>query len=155
MNWKAGDRFVIPEGEGMPETKGMFMFDKDGFVSYMNDDCEVFCISWFYDNATRIKGTTFDDLRALEDNWDTYGAPVIDEVSIRRAEEFLHAVNIVPTNTGGVNLEWAIEGIELEIEFPPEQELTISSEIQVKDDNLLRRLRELGAKVNRSRSDYR
>ena len=60
----------------------------------------------------------------LAPNWDSYGARPIDPVHVFAALELLVLVMqddtpapaVVPTNRGGVQLEWHTQGIDLEIE---------------------------------------
>ena len=60
----------------------------------------------------------------LAPNWDSYGARPIDQVHVFAALDLLVLVmqgdtpapTVVPTNRGGVQLEWHTRGIDLEIE---------------------------------------
>ncbi len=69
------------------------------------------------------KETTLEDLAALEPNWDREGAAAIDPVCIARAREvklqlrgfIMGPPSIVPTVTGGVQLEWHKHGLDLEV----------------------------------------
>ena len=67
----------------------------------------------------------FARILALQTNWDSYGAREVDPGCIRFAIEellpFAMRLNtplpsVVPTNTGGVQLEWHARGIDLEVE---------------------------------------
>ncbi len=69
--------------------------------------------------------TEMAELGRLEENWDSYGARRIDPHCIEAAASLLRAVmdaatprpSVVPTNRGGVQLEWHRSGIDLEIEI--------------------------------------
>lgn len=76
---------------------------------------------WFHPTLSQLMG-----LLALEEDWDGYGAQRIDERAVKRAVAVLNAVCpagpepwTVPTSDGGVQLEWACNGIEIEIEILP------------------------------------
>jgi len=66
--------------------------------------------------------TTLEDLEALKPNWDSYGAAAIDPACIVRAREVEQLLDsftmgppsIVPTSSGGVQLEWHKHGLDLE-----------------------------------------
>lgn len=54
----------------------------------------------------------------LKKNWNSYGAPPIDVETAIAADMFLNKhVNIVPTAKGGIQLEWHVNGLDIEIEF--------------------------------------
>jgi len=67
----------------------------------------------------------FVDLLTLPPNWDSYGAGVIDPDLVRSAMTFANemlgprspAPRVVPLSSGGLQLEWQREGIDLEIIF--------------------------------------
>ena len=74
--------------------------------------------------------TTVDNLLGLLDlrpNWDSYGAHPISTTSVETAVSLLlqvmqdHSVPpaVVPTSSGGVQLEWHLRGIDLEAEVSP------------------------------------
>lgn len=64
------------------------------------------------------------DLQALPDNWDGYGAPRIGSDVANSATKLVQIVSksipitpsVVPTTTGGVQLEWSVAGRSLELE---------------------------------------
>ena len=63
---------------------------------------------------------------SLGDDWDGYGAQATHESAVKRAVAVLDAVCpegpepwVVPTSDGGVQLEWASSGLEIEIEILP------------------------------------
>jgi hypothetical protein len=66
-------------------------------------------------------------LSGLAPNWDSYGSPAISQSAILRAALMVIATversspkpNVVPVPGGGVQLEWAGPGGELEIECSP------------------------------------
>ena len=55
----------------------------------------------------------FRRLLDLPENWNSYGALPISGAAIKAAE----SMSIVPTCNGGVQLEWHINGHDIEIEF--------------------------------------
>jgi hypothetical protein len=63
----------------------------------------------------------------LPANWDSYGAPPIQGELVEPVLQFLDSVMsdsmpvpaIVPTSSGGIQLEWHTRGVDLEIEFTP------------------------------------
>ena len=69
-------------------------------------------------------------LMNLQQNWDSYGAPPVNEKSILRAFDILSGIvnpsfslpypSVVPTAKGGVQLEWHRNGVDLEIEIYPD-----------------------------------
>ena len=70
---------------------------------------------------------TMSDILELEDNWNSYGAPPIGPVCVLTALEFLKDAmaddtptpSVVPTSCGGVQIEWHVNSVDLEIEFYP------------------------------------
>ena len=63
---------------------------------------------------------------SLGEDWDGYGAQPIHESAVKRAVAVLDALRpagpepwTVPTSEGGVQIEWAHEGFEVEIEIRP------------------------------------
>lgn len=60
-------------------------------------------------------------LADLEPNWDSYGAKAIDVRCIVKAREIAQAIHlydgysVVPTCTGGVQLERHMDGLDIEI----------------------------------------
>lgn len=75
-----------------------------------------------------------NELLDLKANWDSYGARPIQLGHVRLACEVLaHAMrydiplpSIVPTNRGGIQLEWHMRGVDLEVETLPHQRLRVS-----------------------------
>ena len=73
-------------------------------------------------------------LIALRPNWDSYGARPIDPNAVVFALEFLRtslphdgkAPQIVPTSTGGLQLEWHANGVDLEVEVDPSGDVSLS-----------------------------
>lgn len=63
---------------------------------------------------SHLREKRFAELLALPAGWDSYGARKIDPQAIAAARRFLEALPkyepvIVPTNTGGVELEWTMD----------------------------------------------
>ena len=101
---------------GFISTHTINAFDHEGKI--LSVDCEHTIVEWI----TPI----FEDLcrlLSLPPNWDSYGAPQIEEQSIVTALQILvlspyvTRPSVGPTSHGGVHLEWHTEGIELEIEI--------------------------------------
>lgn len=61
----------------------------------------------------------FRELAALESNWDSYGAVVINPECIRKARELYYRQHgdwsIVPCSDGSVQLEQHVDGFDIEI----------------------------------------
>lgn len=57
-----------------------------------------------------------DDLRALEPNWDSYGAATISEAALTTASYLC----FVPTVNGGIQIELHAGGMDIEVEIDPE-----------------------------------
>ncbi len=91
-------------------------------------------------------------LRSLPENWDGYGAPVVDSRVIDAAKRFIKRLpenlayrpHVVPTSTGSLQLEWheGSKSLELEFESPrtirylqwqPDQEIEKEDSIAVKE----------------------
>ena len=76
------------------------------------------------------------DLLALPRGWDSYDAPKIKFAAVRSALDLLVAIlkpespgpSVVPTVQGGVQLEWHIQGIDLEIRLDSPDKVEISCE---------------------------
>jgi hypothetical protein len=68
-----------------------------------------------------------DELLSLPQNWDSYGAPKIADSVVPTVIGLLQDVmlpttpipQIFPTSSGGVQLEWHQNGVDLEIEIDP------------------------------------
>lgn len=116
---------------------------------------------WFHAALNRLAG-----FLALEEDWDGYGAQRIHESAVKRAVAVLDAVCpagpkpwTVPTSEGGVQLEWAYNGYEIESEIPPagaaqilivepsgeESEMSASSDSIETWDQLRNRIAEMGS----------
>ncbi len=71
--------------------------------------------------AVEALGTILD----LPENWDSYGAACVDPEAVRHTVYLLSEImraetplpSVVPTNTGGIQLEWHVNGVDLEIEI--------------------------------------
>jgi hypothetical protein len=70
-------------------------------------------------------GKALDELLALPPDWDSYGARAIQPDIVRAARRLLSDVarpdtpqpTLVPTVQGGVQLEWHVRGVDVEIEL--------------------------------------
>ena len=81
------------------------------------------------DRARWQKGALakLDHIAALETDWDSYGARPISSTVVAFVESLLELVAqpkvpepaVVPTPDGGVQLEWHIRGLDLEVEVAP------------------------------------
>jgi hypothetical protein len=84
---------------------------------------------WLYTVLGRLQY-----LISLRPNWDSYGARPIDPNAVIFALEFLRtslphdgkAPQIVPTSTGGLQLEWHANGVDLEVEVDPSGDVSLS-----------------------------
>jgi len=72
-----------------------------------------------------------NELLNLPENWDSYGAEQINAETAAKALQVLEELadwntpdpSVVPTNRGGVQIEWHARGIDFEIEFDPSGEI--------------------------------
>jgi hypothetical protein len=77
-------------------------------------------VGWFDSTVQALK-----NMLSLAANWDSYGAPPIDPITLSSALEFLcdaiqddtPAPSVVPTSHGGIQIEWHTQGIDIEVEF--------------------------------------
>lgn len=78
----------------------------------------------------------FSEILQLPENWNSYGARRIELTSVAYALGVLSetmlvatpAPSIVPTSPGGVQLEWHMRGIDLEVEVSPAGRVTAAWE---------------------------
>ena len=69
-----------------------------------------------------------DELLEFEENWDSYGAPPISPSAAAAAKSTLQLAagqnilwpSVVPSSDGGVQIEWNLAKVALEIEFRPD-----------------------------------
>lgn len=64
--------------------------------------------------------SSWEQLKALQKNWDSYGADPLDPSIVDNAKLFLERAQAVPCCDGSVQIEWHTHDIDLEITFPPE-----------------------------------
>ena len=76
---------------------------------------------WFHPTVGRLEG-----FLSLKEDWNGYGEQPIHESAVKRAVAVLDDVCpmgpepwVVPTSDGGVQIEWAAGGFEIEVEVPP------------------------------------
>jgi hypothetical protein len=70
---------------------------------------------------------TLRGFATLPEDWDSYGAKSIEPHVVDAAIEHLHRIvqhhtlkpAVVPTNRGGIQIEWHTQGVDLEIEITP------------------------------------
>ncbi len=119
--WQPGELTWTSPAIGMltagPRPKSEFEYPIPGgrLVISLEDDPPA----WLDPTAEALAG-----LLHLTPNWDSYGARAIDPVHVYAALDLLVLVMqddtpapaVVPTNRGGVQLEWHTRGIDLEIE---------------------------------------
>lgn len=94
---------------------------------------------WLMPLVTRIC-----ELGFLPENWDSYGARPISPQNAASALEILMDVltrdtptpSIVPTCRGGLQAEWHVAGIDLEIEFHSPHQTSLSFEDGEQDEEL-------------------
>ncbi len=78
--------------------------------------------AWFQRAARKVLA-----LMSLEENWDSYGGRAVSLATARHAVQLLEclgdmgvpAPRVVPTSAGGVQYEWDVDGVELELELKP------------------------------------
>lgn len=76
------------------------------------------------------------ELLLLEHNWDSYGALPVDVLQVLAALEWLDGImqddmptpQLVPTNRGGIQIEWHHSGIDIEIETLVRKRFLVSYE---------------------------
>ena len=77
----------------------------------------------------RLALDRLSEIAKLPEDWDSYGAKAIDPECVERAEDFINkeilpshgiAPFVVPSPSGGVQLEWERGEHSLEIEFLPD-----------------------------------
>jgi hypothetical protein len=69
----------------------------------------------------------------LSEGWDSYGAKAIELQAVNSAIELLRRIvqpdtpkpAVVPTNRGGIQIEWHTRGVDLEIEITPHAEIRL------------------------------
>ena len=77
---------------------------------------------WLKETEETLRG-----LATLPEGWDSYGAKSIEPHVVDTAIELLHRIvqhnalkpAVVPTNRGGIQIEWHTQGVDLEIEIAP------------------------------------
>ncbi len=78
-----------------------------------------------------------EELKDLENNWDSYGACPITERSIEKANYIIDLIPreslsanpcVVPINDGSINLEWTYKNKELELETDGKQIIYLKCE---------------------------
>ena len=74
-----------------------------------------------------------EGIQALPAGWDSYGGKAIDETAAQTAVALIAALSqspqIVPLGTGGIQIEWRLDGIEVEITIDPTEPGQISGHI--------------------------
>lgn len=71
-----------------------------------------------------------DKLRALKQNWDSYGALPIAERALTIARLIRdHPPDISPMSNGGMMLEWFVEGWEIMLEISPEHKARVEGDV--------------------------
>lgn len=89
--------------------------------------------AWFQPTVEKL-----GRLLTMQPGWDSYGATKINPACVQSALEIAFAIMkdetpppaVVPTSCGGVQLEWHIHGIDLEIEFRSPTHIQASCEDQ-------------------------
>lgn len=86
-------------------------------------ECEGEPPTWLFPSLQAMR-----DLLDLPEDWDSYGARTVNIGAVTSAIQLLTSIMrpetpapaVVPTNLGGVQLEWHTRGIDLEIEIRPQ-----------------------------------
>ena len=94
-------------------------------------DASLTCSTWFSVTARAMLGLT-----RLPVGWDSHAAPRIGHITIEIALRWMAGIldnrtsipAVVPTVKGGVQVEWHTAGMNIEIEFSPDQEAAVSVE---------------------------
>ena len=76
---------------------------------------------------------TLRGLATLPEGWDSYGAKSTERHAIDSAIELLRRIvqhdtpkpAVVPTNRGGIQIEWHTRGVDLEIEITPHGDIRL------------------------------
>ena len=76
---------------------------------------------------------TLRSFATLPAGWDSYGAKSIDPHVVDAAIDLLHRIvqhntlkpAVVPTNRGGIQIEWHTRGVDLEIEITQHREIRL------------------------------
>jgi len=91
-------------------------------------------------DVSRLKSSNqrLDELAALPDDWDSYGAPPLSAAAIQHARSLLitltrqpgpldgievNPAHIAPLPSGGVQFEWAGSQADIEVEIDPDGKL--------------------------------
>jgi hypothetical protein len=77
---------------------------------------------WLKETEETLRG-----FATLPEGWDSYGAKSIEPHVVDAAIELLRRIvqhntlkpSVVPTNCGGIQIEWHIQGLDIEIEMTP------------------------------------
>lgn len=76
---------------------------------------------WFRPTLDRMR-----EFLSLGENWNGYGERPIHDSAVKRAVDVLNEIcpsgpapSVVPTARGGLQIEWAAEDFEIEVEIPP------------------------------------
>jgi hypothetical protein len=85
----------------------------------------------------------FNVLLGLKPGWDSYGAPRVKPEAGQAAFDLLRDImrartpvpSIVPTADGGVQIEWHIKGVDLQIEVRSPTQITACFEHHASQDN--------------------
>lgn len=113
--WEVSDPGIPPQGGPRP-TEFRIPFDRGDLILAFDRNPPAWAEPMMKSAAR---------LLALPSNWDSYGASRINPQCIRAALELARRFfcdetpppSVVPTCSGGVQLEWHKGGIDLEIEF--------------------------------------
>lgn len=123
----AGGRTAMLSAPPNPMQQMRFPFPDGALILVVDLDPP----SWLAPTAQALV-----DLLGLAPGWDSYSARPVDRSHVDAALQVLlltmrrdtPAPTVVPTNRGGVQLEWHISGIDLEIETLSTQRLLVSFE---------------------------
>ena len=67
-------------------------------------------------------------LAALPEDWDGYGAPRISSTALNGVRQILLGATIVPLGNGGAQIEWRLDGYEIEIAVDPDGSVEVTCE---------------------------
>ncbi len=137
------DRLIAPIGSIVTHDDDTYLVHKDRTIGYAGSVAPYRCriISDLpRQRPEYIKLLT--ELLDLKENWDSYGAAPIGVSHVESAINLLQCVMqcntplpaIVPTSRGGVQLEWRMDGIDLEVETLSSHRFLVSFEDDVTDE---------------------
>lgn len=72
------------------------------------------------DDRRKVSAERIEELRSLQENWDSYGARRITNDALDTASRWLDYVHVGPMSGGGIQIEVHMGGLDIEIEIEPD-----------------------------------